>query len=84
MLVGTKIDLRDDSDTLARLADKKMQPISADQGERLAKELGCVKYLECSALTQTGLKNVFDEAIRVVLNPPTIGKEKKKGKCSLF
>ncbi len=84
LLVGTKIDLRDDSDTLARLTDKKMQPISADQGERLAKELGCVKYLECSALTQTGLKNVFDEAIRVVLNPPTIGKEKKKGKCSLF
>lgn len=84
LLVGTKTDLRNDADTMARLADKKMQPIQVDQGEKLAKEIGAVKYLECSALTQQGLKNVFDEAIRVVLNPPSPAKKEKKGKCSLF
>jgi len=87
LLVGTKVDLREDSDTLARLQDKRMAPISREQAEHLAKELGCVKYMECSALTQAGLKNVFDEAIRTVLNPPSLNDKKKggkKGKCSLF
>ena len=33
----------------------------------MAKSLGAIKYLECSALTQEGLTNVFEEAVRVAL-----------------
>ncbi|CAG0909059.1 unnamed protein product, partial [Cyprideis torosa] len=54
LLVGTQIDLRDDSPTTERLAKNKQKPITSEQGERLAKELHAVKYVECSALTQVG------------------------------
>ncbi|XP_076669544.1 cdc42 homolog isoform X4 [Andrena cerasifolii] len=70
LLVGTQIDLRDDAATIEKLAKNKQKPISAEQGEKLAKELKAVKYVECSALTQKGLKNVFDEAILAALEPP--------------
>lgn len=70
LIVGTQIDLREDATTLEKLAKNKQKPISNEQGERLAKELRAVKYVECSALTQKGLKNVFDEAILAALDPP--------------
>ncbi|XP_051638861.1 rho-related GTP-binding protein RhoQ isoform X1 [Manacus candei] len=69
LLVGTQIDLRDDPKTLARLNDMKEKPISVEQGQKLAKEIGAYCYVECSALTQKGLKTVFDEAIIAILTP---------------
>ncbi len=61
LIVGTQVDLRDDPGVGEKLARQKMKPIPVEMGERLARELGAVKYVECSALTQKGLKNVFDE-----------------------
>jgi cell division control protein 42 len=52
LLVGTQIDLRDDPAMTEKLAKNKQRPISFELGEKLAKELKAVKYVECSALTQ--------------------------------
>lgn len=67
ILVGTKVDLRDDPEFLESLKEKGLSPISPAQGEQLAAEIKAVKYMECSALTQKGLKEVFDFAIKNVL-----------------
>ncbi|KFO27056.1 Rho-related GTP-binding protein RhoJ [Fukomys damarensis] len=89
VLIGTQIDLRDDPKTLARLLYMKEKPLTYEHGVKLAKavqkaphsfvsfvfKIGAQCYLECSALTQKGLKAVFDEAILTIFHP------KKKKKC---
>ncbi|CAD0199501.1 unnamed protein product [Chrysodeixis includens] len=82
ILVGTKLDLREDKDTIEKLKDKKLAPITYTQGLGMSKEISAVKYLECSALTQKGLKTVFDEAIRAVLCP--VQPIKPRRKCALL
>eukprot|EP00020_Sapocribrum_chincoteaguense_P005124 CAMPEP_0170747674 /NCGR_PEP_ID=MMETSP0437-20130122/9444_1 /TAXON_ID=0 /ORGANISM="Sexangularia sp." /LENGTH=183 /DNA_ID=CAMNT_0011086459 /DNA_START=171 /DNA_END=722 /DNA_ORIENTATION=+ len=62
LLVGLKTDLRTDTGALAELKAANKDPISATKGTEFAKKVGAVKYLECSALTQTGLKEVFEQA----------------------
>ena len=83
ILVGTKLDLRTNQDTLKQLEAKRQVPIKREQGEQLCAELKGSKYLECSALTQEGLKQVFDEAIRCVLTNQSASKP-KKSKCLLL
>jgi len=43
-------------------------PISTEKGKALAQETGARSYFEISALTQEGLKDVFDSAARIVVN----------------
>lgn len=61
LIVGTQTDLRDDPSVKEKLAKQRMQPVRKEDGEKMARELGAVKYVECSALTQYKLKDVFDE-----------------------
>ncbi|OMH85171.1 Ras-related protein Rac1 [Zancudomyces culisetae] len=82
ILVGTKLDLREDPETIEKLREKRMAPITYPQGLQMAKEINAVRYLECSALTQKGLKNVFDEAIRAVLIPAQPPKRTRK--CTIL
>ncbi|CAB4055329.1 CDC42 [Lepeophtheirus salmonis] len=79
LLVGTQVDLRNDEKTKEALSKCKQKPITEEQGRSLAKEIGAVRYSECSAITQNGLKDVFDEAIIAVLERPSSGKEDSNG-----
>lgn len=84
MVVGTKVDLREDKETVSRLKERDLTPITWQQGEQLAKEIKAVRYMECSALTQKGLKVVFDEAIQLVLFKDKAKPAKSSKKCVLL
>ena len=72
-LIGTKIDLREDENTLKVLEEDNIKVITKEEGMELAKEMGALKYFECSALTLVGLKTIFDYAARAPLNIPLEG-----------
>jgi len=98
LLVGTKIDLREDPSIIEGLKSQGLTTISKTQGEALCRELNCAGYVECSALTQKGLKQVFDDAARIVVGAPTASsisgqkennssdtkKTKKKPRCIIL
>ena len=80
--MGTKVDLREDKETIASLKEKRQAPITYAQGLRMQKDIGAVKYVECSAMTQKNLKCVFDDVVRAVLRPQKT--DKKHHKCSIL
>ncbi len=83
ILVGTKIDLREDSATINSFEGKSRGMITKEDGESLRAQIKAQAYLECSAKTQVGLKQVFDEAIRVVFKKQQAS-AKKPSKCEIL
>lgn len=63
ILVGTKIDLRKDEQTRRMLGAQGTTPVTPEQGAAIAKEIGA-KYMECSAKTGQGVRDVFALALR--------------------
>lgn len=64
LLVGTQADLRDDVNVLIQLDQGGREgPVPQPQAQGLAEKIRACCYLECSALTQKNLKEVFDSAI---------------------
>ena len=70
VLVGTKLDLRNDQGSIETTA-----------GQELAREIGAYRYYETSALTQEGLKHVFHEAIIAVCPGARVRRPKRKRMC---
>ncbi|KAF2073598.1 hypothetical protein CYY_005087 [Polysphondylium violaceum] len=68
ILCGTKIDLRNDQNTLEKLAQKNQAPITPKQGEELRKQINADIYCECSSLTQQGLDDLFENVMKAFIN----------------
>lgn len=68
ILVGTQVDRRMGSASSSAAAVSS-NTVSQAEGLRVAKDLGAVSYIECSALTREGLREVFVNAILAALDP---------------
>lgn len=84
ILVGTQSDLRANVSLVIDLCKNGEQPVSESKARLLSEEMAA-DYLECSALTQHNLKEVFDAAILTALRSKAMiipqmigGKEEKK------
>lgn len=81
ILVGTKLDIKEKKDCTKEKISSKSPYVTYNQGLALANKIGAIKYMECSAKSQKGIKEVFDAAIRAVLIPTK--KVKKPRKCRI-
>jgi len=67
ILVGCKKDLRFDQKTIQELAKTSQKPVTEQEGEAVRKVIRAERYLECSAKSGEGVREVFEHATRCAL-----------------
>lgn len=90
VLVALKCDLREDEDGegdgqdgLPAVGGGDKGLITYDQGLEVAKRIGALRYLECSAMKNRGVNEAFTEAARVALSVKGVG-GKDESKCVMM
>ncbi len=78
VLVGTQSDLRHNVDVLIHLDQRGTRPVHLSRARRLARRIRAHDFVECSALTQHNLKDVFDCAIFAAIKHKHTGTKSKK------
>ena len=72
ILVGNKKDLRNNEYIKTELSKTKQKPVTSDEGSLIRERIEAYGYLECSAKTKEGVRDVFETAAKAAL------KKKKK------
>ncbi len=60
-------DLRGDSNTIKELSKMKQEPVKPEEGRAMAEKINAFAYLECSAKSKEGVREVFETATRAAL-----------------
>ncbi|KAL5358150.1 small GTPase superfamily [Aspergillus floccosus] len=79
VLTALKCDLRKDE-----FENPNPNAITYEQGLAKAKEIGAVKYLECSAVQNRGIMETFYEAAKVALDVKTQGSNGSGERCVIL
>jgi len=59
--------LRNDSSTIKELGKMKQEPVKPEEGRTMAEKINAFAYLECSAKSKEGVREVFETATRAAL-----------------
>ena len=81
ILIGNKKDLRFNQETIRELSVQKMEPVKFENGKMVSSRIGAHDFLECSAKTKEGVKDVFEAATLAALKSK---KSMKKKRCSFM
>jgi Ras family protein A len=80
ILVGNKKDIRADETAVNEMRKLNQQPVKFEDGEKMCQQIGAFAYLECSAKTKEGVKEVFEQATRAALQ----NKNKPSRRCIIL
>lgn len=67
ILVATKKDLRHNEFISDPVTKKKYKHVTTEEGQQLAEHVKAFAYVECSAKTRDGVREVFDTAAKAAL-----------------
>jgi hypothetical protein len=65
-------DLRGDPNTIKELNKMKQEPVKPEEGRAMAEKINAFAYLECSAKSKEGVREVFETATRAALQVGTL------------
>ena len=82
ILVGTKIDLRNDPETIDSLSRRNDVAVKHKEVMKLSQKVKAECYLECSSMTGDGVDDVFDKAAKIACYLDH--KETKDTKCCVL
>jgi len=82
ILVGCKKDLRRDPRVIDELRKTSQRPVTPEEGMAVSSKIGAKHYLECSAKSGEGVREVFQYATRAALL--SRGKGKKHTHCTVL
>ncbi|KAH7337226.1 P-loop containing nucleoside triphosphate hydrolase protein [Rhizoctonia solani] len=81
VLVGCKKDLRHDSKTIEELCKTNQRPITSEEGMSIARKIGAHHYLECSAKSGEGVREVLHHTAKAALWRPCGRRKRGKSGC---
>ncbi|KAI9205867.1 P-loop containing nucleoside triphosphate hydrolase protein [Polychytrium aggregatum] len=79
ILVGLKLDLRDDPEIKERLRKSGSKPVSFEMGEDMMNRIRASKFFECSSKAGTGVEEIFLAAAKLSIKP-----RKASQKCKMI